>query len=297
MSHDKKPIRLAFAGLAALLLGACAAPPVAEGPPRKETLLVVTDAHELVRVNAGQPQRVLNRVKITGLGAGETVRGIDFRVARGQLYLLTNAPRLYQLDPATGQATPLGPGVLPVKPGGNVWGFDFNPVADRIRWVSETGENWRLHPDTGTVVDSDPQAAGLQGDGPLRYVAGDAQAGQTPRLVAAGYTYNTRDDKLTTNYAIDARSGTLVIQGSLEGTQPVVSPNTGQLRTVGSLGLGALTDVSFDIADINNAAFIAERPDNSRRSRLHLVDLSSGRATLIGEFGVAGTLRGLAVEP
>jgi hypothetical protein len=286
----------ALAGIA-LLLGACATPPVAEGPPRKETLLVVTEDHELVRVNAGQPQRVLKRVAIRGLGSGETVRGIDFRVARGQLYLLTDAPRLYRVDPASGQATPLGSAVIPVKPAGQAWGFDFNPVADRIRWVSESGENWRLHPDTGTVVDSDPQAAGLQSDGPLRYVAGDAQANQVPRLLAAAYTYNQRDDKLTTNYAIDGRSGTLVIQGSLEGTQPVVSPNTGQLRTVGPLGLGPLKDASFDIADINNAAFLVERPETSRRSRLHLVDLSTGRASLIGEFGVTGTLRGLAVEP
>ena len=131
----------------------------------------------------------------------------------------------------------------------------------------------------------------------LRYAWGDMHAGRTPHIVAAGYTYNQRDDKLTTNYAIDAALGTLVLQGSREGTQPMVSPNTGQLRTVGSLGLGPLEDASFDIADVNNTALLAARTGAHAPTVLYRVDLDTGRARALGVVGDGAPLRGLAIVP
>ena len=131
----------------------------------------------------------------------------------------------------------------------------------------------------------------------MAYVAGDANAGKAPAIVAAGYTYNKKDDKITTNFAIDRKLGALVMQGSMEGATPVASPNTGQLRTVGPLGLGELTDATFDIADISGDAFAAVRTAQAPTSRLHLVNLSTGRATLIGTVGDGSPLVGMAVEP
>ena len=118
-----------------------------------------------------------------------------------------------------------------------------------------------------------------------------------PEVVAAGYTYNKKDDKLTTNYAIDRRSGTLLTQGSVEGMQPVVSPNTGQLRTVGPLGTGPLLDAAMDIADVTGAAFTAVRTANQATTKLYTIDLSSGKATLIGTVADGAAIVGLAVEP
>jgi hypothetical protein len=115
--------------------------------------------------------------------------------------------------------------------------------------------------------------------------------------VAAGYTYHQRDDKLTTNYAIDAALGTLVLQGSREGAQPVVSPNTGQLRTVGPLGLGPLADASFDISDVRNAALLAARTSPQAPTVLYRVDLDTGRASALGVVGDGAPLRGLAIVP
>ena len=280
----------------ATLLG-CASTPEPVGELRKETVFAVTAAHELIRFNAGQPQRVLGRQKITGLTAGDTLVGIDYRVARGVLYALSSQGRLYRLVTATGALRAVGtaPALLPLA--GPLFGFDFNPAADRIRVVGASGQNLRLHPDTGAVVDGNPAQDGLQPDGALAYAAGDVNAGKPPTVVAAGYTYNKQDEKLTTNYAIDRRLGVLVMQGSKEGVTPVVSPNTGQLRTVGSLGLGELADASFDIADLSNAAFAALRTPAGTKTQLHLIDLDSGRARLIGTVGDGGALLGIAVEP
>jgi hypothetical protein len=77
----------------------------------------------------------------------------------------------------------------------------------------------------------------------------------------------------------------------------VVSPNSGQLTTVGALGLGPLTDVSFDIADVGGAAFAAVRSTTQPRTRLQRVDLITGQATFIGTVADGTPLRGLAVEP
>lgn len=289
------PLRAVAAAVATAVLLGCASVPEPVGELRKETVFGVTAAHELIRFNAGQPQKVLSRQKISGLASGDTIVGIDYRVARGVLYAMSSRGQLYTLDTATGALRTVGsaPAVLPLA--GPLFGFDFNPAADRIRVVGASGQNLRLHPDTGAVVDGDPTREGLQPDGALAYAAGDINAGKSPTVVAAGYTYNKQDEKLTTNYAIDRRLGVLVMQGSKEGATPVVSPNTGQLRTVGSLGLGELADASLDIADLSNAAFAALRTDT--RTRLYQIDLDSGRARLIGTVGDGGALLGIAVEP
>ncbi len=271
--------------LATALLAACATAPEPEGPPRKETVFAVTDAAELIRFNAGQPQRLLARVPLQGLPAGERLVGIDYRVSRGVLFALSAGGRLYTVNTATGQLSPVGNGA-PVPLAGQAVGFDFNPAADRIRVVSDSGLNLRLHPETGAVAATDPA---------VRYAEGDVRAGVPPRLAGAAYPYNTTNDKLTTNYAIDREAGSLVTQGSVEGVQPAISPNTGWLFTVGPLGTGAVDDAAFDIADTNNAALAALRQNG--RTRLHLIDLASGRATLLGTVGDGRALWGMAIEP
>ena len=41
-------------------------PSRAEGTARKEMVLALTDAHELIRFNAGQPTRILSRTPVSG---------------------------------------------------------------------------------------------------------------------------------------------------------------------------------------------------------------------------------------
>jgi len=288
------PARLMMLAAAGLLAACATSEPV--GTPAPEHLWVLTADHQLVRVNAGQPTRVLERRAVTGLPAGDSLIGIDYRVSRGVLFTLTASGRLYTLNTATGALAPVGgaPSAVPLR--GSAFGFDFNPAADRIRVVSDQGQNLRLHPDTGGTVDGDANTPGVQGDPDLTYAAGDAGAGKVPQVVAAGYTYNKQNDKITTNYAIDRALGTLVMQGSREGVEPVVSPNTGRLTTVGALGTGPLRDASLDISDVRNAALAALTPADGR-TRLYRVDLASGRATAVGTLLGGAAIRGIAIEP
>jgi Domain of unknown function (DUF4394) len=281
----------------AAAVSGCAGRLASEGIPTQENIFAVTSSLELIKFNAGQPHRVLERKPVLGLGAGERLVGIDYRISRGVLFALSAQGQLYTLDTANGVLKAVGnaPSVLTLD--GTAFGFDFNPAADRIRVVSNTGQSFRMHPETGAAVDADAGTPGVQADAMLVYAQGDANEGQPPEVVAAAYTYNKQDDKITTNFAIDRRLGVLVMQGSKEGSTPVVSPNTGQLRTVGSLGLGRLTDAAFDIADVTGAAFAAVRTTAEAPTRLVRIDLGSGRAQLVGQVGDGAPIVGMAIAP
>lgn len=292
-----RPSAPASAAVLATLLSGCAAPPEEPlGPPAKETVVAVTTQHQLIRFNAGQPRKLLSSVALSGLPAQERIVGLDYRVARGELFALGRSGQLYRIDLATASAMPVGT-PMTVALRGERFGFDFNPTVDRIRVVSDAAQNLRLHPETGAVVDADPRTDGVQTDGALAYDAADVNAGRAPALVAAAYTYNQDNDKITTNYAIDARHGTLVTQGSREGTQPVISPNTGRLFTVGALGTGAFERADFDISDVRNTAYAALTPTEGHATVLYRIDLASGAASRIGRIGRDETLVGMAIEP
>lgn len=278
----------------AVLLAACASQPTEPlGPLAKETVYAVTASNQLIQFNAGQPQKTLSSRALTGLAAGDTLVGIDYRVAKGQLFGLGVSGQLYRIDTKTSAASAVGTPVgLPA--GATEWGFDFNPTVDRIRVVSNTGFNMRLHPDTGAVIDSDPNTPGLQLDGRLQYDSSDVNASQPANVVAAGYTYNKDNEKITTNFALDGKLGVLVHQGTKEGVQPPVSPNTGKLFTVGSLGVGGFDKATLDISDVSNAAYSAITTGG--QSVWYRIDLATGKATRIA--GIAGgPVVGAAIEP
>lgn len=289
---------LALAALIALTAAGCAQAPEPVGALAAEEIVAVTVTNRLLRFNAGQPQRPRDARPLAGLRDGERIVGLDYRVARGELFALAVAgarAQLYRIDTAAAKALPVGAGIA-VPEGVREWGFDFNPTVDRIRVVTDRGLNLRLHPDTGAQVDGDPSTAGLQGDGALAWAPGDPRAGQPLAVVAAGYTYNKNDDKLTTNYALDGAAGWLVHQGTKEGVQPAVSPNSGRIYGVGALGTGPFAQATFDISDVKNAAYAGLRAEGEKATRWYRVDLATGKATLVGT--VAGeALAGAAIEP
>jgi hypothetical protein len=144
--------------------------------------------------------RIKSRLPIYGLTLGEILVGIDFRPATGQLYGLgtpgggPGAAQLYIIDTETAIAMKVGnPNAVL---GGSSFGFDFNPVPDRIRVVSNLGQNLRLNPNDGTI-------AGMDTD--LAYAAGDPNAGRMPSVVGAAYTNPDRDPQTNTVlYDIDS---------------------------------------------------------------------------------------------
>ncbi len=314
----------------ALLLGlfasACTLLPLSSAPSsrRSEIVLASTTRNELIRFNAGQPATVLSRLALTGMQPDERLAGIDFRPANGKLYGIGTTLRLYTIDTSTGRATQVGSAPLALRLLGTEFGFDFNPVVDRIRLVTDKGENLRVHPDTGALVDSDAARSGVQIDGPLRYDEEDQNGGRLPRISAAAYTNGVMGaapgapdaPKTTTNFAIDAILGALVTLGTRERSSPAfapATPNTGLLFTVGTLGVQPDGPVSFDIASAapgapgtpgaaqsghkTGVAFAAFIPLGKNAATLYQVNLETGAATALGVIDRGEPVTGIAIQP
>jgi uncharacterized protein (TIGR03437 family) len=249
---------------------------------RVETLYAITSNNQLISFNSLTPTNVLRRISISGIPAGETVVSADFRPASGQFYVLTSAGRLYVLDPQTGAATLLTNTPLNPALSGTGFDIDFNPTVDRIRLISDTGQNLRLQPETAVVAGTDMA---------IVYATGDVNAGRTARIVGAAYNNNFIGAQSTTLYAIDSANDVLVRVGSAGGTP--TSPNTGQLFTVGSLGVDTTDVVDFDISDSSGLAYATLT--TAQGTRLYQINLATGAATLVGGVGSNDTILALAV--
>lgn len=253
-----------------------------------ETLYGMTTSNKLITFNSANPRPILSSLRVSGLQPNEELLAIDFRPANGKLYGLGSTSRLYVIDVQTAVATVVGSG--PFSPGllGNAFGFDFNPTVDRIRVVGETGQNFRLHPDLGTVVDFDAVTPGIQMDLNLNYASTDVNFGRNPLAVGAAYTNPDNDPATgTTLYDIDGRLDVLATQ---------TPPNNGVLNTRGSLGFNFEKLVGFDISRANvGYATVKARNRRNGYSDLVTVDLNTGFISSLGIIGTSEPIRGLAV--
>jgi uncharacterized protein with beta-barrel porin domain len=248
-----------------------------------EIVQTLGSSNTLVTVNTATPGTIASNVAITGISPGTTLRGVDYRPATPRvLYGISNVGQIYAINARSGAAVSVGtPGFAPIS----APGFDFNPTVDRIRVVSQIGQDARLNPDTGGLAAI---------DGALAYATTDASVGQIPTAAGAAYSNNIAGAATTTLYVIDTRGGLaparLVTQGN--GT---VSPNSGTLFTVGSTGVTTASSVGFDISSSGTAFATLTSPVTGVTS-LYQVNLATGTATLIGALSGNATYDGLAIQ-
>jgi hypothetical protein len=250
---------------ATALLGALAAAAPASAA---ETVYGLTNGDSLVTFSSSRPGTVSSPQAITGQGSGESFVGIDVRPATGQLYGVTRSGqsgRLYRIDPVTARATPIT--TQPFTLTGVDFGVDFNPVPDRVRIVSDTGQNLRLNPSTGNAPTADTS---------LAFATGDANAGETPMVGAAAYTNPVPGNPTPTSgpadtllYDLEAGNDVLVTQDP---------PNNGTLNTRAPLGIDISTLGGFDIGPAGNLALASATPAGAMRPRLYSINLGAGSA-------------------
>ena len=201
--------------------------------------------------------------------------GIDYRPGDKTLVGVTADHRIVVIDPMTGAVAEKAAMdvMLPSVDGPVV--VDFNPAADRLRFMSGT-TNHRVNPDTGEVTV----------DGALAFLAEDMHAGEAPNVVAAAYTNSYGKPEKTAMFDIDA---------TLSGLVQQTAPNDGTLAAIGKLGVTLEGPVGFDIAtteDGTNTAWLAAN------GGLHTVDLATGAVT--GSWTITGTdqpIRDLTILP
>ena len=173
-------------------------------------------------VNLGGPSIGI----VSGMQPGERVLGIDFRPATGQLYALGSTGRLYIIDRFTAVATLVG--VLDAGLSGTKFGFDFDPVADRIRVVANSGLNYSVNPNDATVT---VQTALNPG---------------SPQGVAAAYTNSYKGATSTTLYIYNILSNTInTMMPPASGTVTIVPGTTGQGISIQTLDIDPYSGVAY----------------------------------------------------
>jgi hypothetical protein len=234
-------------------------------------LLYATSGSDIAQFSSGATG-VVTSVPLTGLQAGETLVGIDLRPATGQLYGVGSSSRLYIINPGTGAVTQIGSaGAFTL--GGTSFAVDFNPVVDRLRVISNTGQNIRINPADGSLAATDTSIT---------------PAGVT--ITGGAYDRNDRAPATgTTLYGIDSTNGVLTTVGSINGSPN--SPNSGIVGpTVGSLGLGTGLDprIGFDISAGTGTAYASMLTGGT--DKLYTINLATGAATLVGTVGTGTTV-------
>jgi len=250
-----------------------------------EAIVALNTQNRLIIFDSATPGTVTTNVAITGLGSGESIIGIDFRPANGVLYAVGTQGNVYTLNQSTGVATfvstlaadPVNDtdGSLFTGLNGSAFGFDFNPVVDRLRLVSDNNQNLRINVTTGgTITDGNLAFAGGVGD---------------PNVTGSAYTNNVAGAASTTLYGIDTVTNSLYTQNP---------PNSGTLNLVGSLGVDPSSDLhGFDISGGTGIAYAAFTVVGQPFSQLYAINLATGAATLIGSIGGGASIVDLSVIP
>jgi predicted component of type VI protein secretion system len=215
--------------------------------PSNPVAYAVADGTSLLIFNPEMPVPVTK--PIMGTQAGETIVGIDFRPANGQLYALGSSSRLYTINTANGMATAVGTQFANLLVG-TQFGFDFNPTVDRIRIVSNTGLNLRAHPVTGVIAFVD---GSITGDAAISSVA---------------YTNNFAGATTTVLFDIDPIAKKMYKQDP---------PNNGTLVEVGTLGINTTAAQGFDIGGSSNQAWAILTADG--KTRIYKINLTNGSAS------------------
>jgi len=253
----------------------CALLLMSMGSARAERMFAVDSRAVLVSFDSDRPGAIQSMAVIRGLQPGESILGIDFRPANKKLYALGSSNRIYVVDPATGAAAAVASSSFQPPLDGTKFGFNFNPTVDRIRIVSNRGQNLRAHPDTGQVVAV---------DGFLRY-NDDA----VPSVVTAAYTNAVAGATSTTLFDFDLSRRAIVTQNP---------PNEGRLVFNFQLKGADFSEVTgFDISPVGNKGYIATRETSAARVQLYEISFPNGTAMLLGTVGNLDQVSAITVAP
>lgn len=200
----------------------------------------LTTSGWLVSFNRATPATIATSMAITGLPAGEKLVGFDYRPSNGWLYALSQSGTIYTVDTMTGAAK-AGAKLMPAPDQkrpytalmGSRFTVDFNPVADRLRVLSDRGQSLRINVDTGATITD-----------------GDINGGTaTTRITDGAYTNSMAGATATQLWVIDGANSVIYLQNP---------PNDGVLSMPKPLGVTVASTHGFNIdaqSGVGYAAF------------------------------------------
>ena len=279
----KKRMAAAVAAASAMAALVVATPGTSHAaPPRLLAFGISADGTLMAAFNTDDPGTLNWFKRIDGLVGDTAVVGLDFRVQNGLLYLVGNKGGIYtvQIPPAVPNPLVTKVSQLSVPLQGTNFGVDFNPAADRLRIISDTGQNLAHNLANSSTATNTP----LTTDGAT-----------THGVTGAAYTNNDLNSATaTTLFDINTTSDQVVIQSP---------PANGLLVATGSLGFDAGANAGFDIFSdlsagktISNTAFAALTPAGASTTTLYTVDVLTGATTDVYPFPIPITDIAVALD-
>lgn len=239
----------------------------------------------LVSLRGNDLDRAREVGNIGGLQGDTRLIGIDFRVQNGKLYGVGDKGGIYTIGTDNAKAAKVSQ--LTVALSGTDFDIDFNPAANRLRVVSDTGQNLRHNLD-------DPAGAPAAGQTATDTTLTTPPA-TTPTAGVTGAAYTNNDlnaDTATTLFDLNTMTDQIVVQSPA---------NNGTLAPTGKLFVDASGDAGFDIystlskgASVGNAAFATLKVEG--RYRLFRIDLLTGRAANLGAFPQRTQVSDIAIQ-
>jgi len=255
-----------------------------------DTIILTSDGM-ISSINRDNPNNVVSSIKIRLLEAKDQLVGIDYRPKDEKLYAVGLLGNLYTLDPNTGVATFLrkliadpadttdgNESFSQIVGDANLISVNFNPAADRLRVITNTGQNLRINVDTGATIT----------DGVINPIANN------PVIVAAAYTNAFAGTATTKLYSIDQTSDRIYLQNANAGTLGSSAPLGDNLDTQGGGG--------FDIDPINNVGYAALKISGSYKFyQLNLANVGTVNNTVfnttdLANYYTTGEIRGIALK-
>ncbi|MFD5208163.1 DUF4394 domain-containing protein [Streptomyces anulatus] len=232
------------------------------------TVIGLTAGQRLVEFRSGEPSKPWQLGKVSGLKKDTKLVGIDFRVQNAKLYGVGDKGGIYTLNTRNGKAAKVSQ--LTVAPAGKFFGVDFNPAANRLRVISDTGQNLRHNIDDPAA----PRTTTV--DGPLTNPTMPPSSAKG--VTGAAYTNNDLNaDTATALFDIDTTNDRVSLQSPA---------NAGNLAPTGNLGVTAGPNAGFDIYFSHrartNQGFAALSVNGAYR--FYEVNVLTGQAEGIGAF-------------
>lgn len=225
------------------------------GSAQAELVYGLTTDNNIFTFDSANPAVIQSGKFITGLQANEIVVAMDLRPANGQIYAVGSSNTLYTLNPTTGAATSVA--AISTSLNGTTFDIDFNPVADAIRLISNTGQNLSISPTTGVAT--------VQTNINASYA--------NPVVAGAAYTNNFAGATSTSLYTLDSRIDFLNTQNPpANGTQVQVA----SIKDNTNAAFDATSLLGFDISGTTGLAYVVVQQGANGYSQFSTLNLATG---------------------
>ncbi|MFI1207637.1 DUF4394 domain-containing protein [Streptomyces sp. NPDC020802] len=231
----------------------------------------LTADQRLVSFRVDRPGAALPLGKVDGLKGDRTLVGIDYRVQNKKLYAVGDQGGIYTIREVGARATKVSQ--LGVALRGKAFGVDFNPAANRLRVISDTGQNLRHNLDDQAGA---PAPGTTAVDGTLTNPPVPPNPGATALGVSgAAYTNNDLDaSTATTLFDLDTALDQVSVQSPA---------NAGNLAPTGKLGVDVPLNSGFDIySSTRNGTNTGYAVTGRTAWRVNLL---TGKLSSLGTFG------------